>query len=241
MVRVAVYSLSSCEGCISVIATTLHRFLNELRSFVDFEYFKIVLEPPLEAEALYVDIAFVEGVPATEEDKTALQLIRERSAKLVSLGTCASTGGLGYSSSRYIKERGASVEALEPLSTYVKVDYALTGCPVNPEEFAQTLLLLAKGFNPRPSDYSVCFDCPLKGRACLLNKGVVCLGPVAMGGCGAPCPQLNIPCHGCRGPALEADFDSFFKILEAKGLKHELAEDMLRKFMGKFAIEVKVK
>jgi len=41
-------------------------------------------------------------------------------------------------------------------------------------------------------------------EACLLDQGMICLGPVTRGGCGAACPKAGMPCTGCLGPTPHA-------------------------------------
>ena len=52
------------------------------------------------------------------------------------------------------------------------------------------------------------------GRTCFHSLGVLCMGFLTKGGCGAVCTRNGLPCWGCRGPAKTAlkkmaDGDSF--------------------------------
>lgn len=51
----------------------------------------------------------------------------------------------------------------------------------------------------------VCSECPLPPSECLLNKGVLCLGPITLAGCNAECILSGSPCWGCRGPVTRRD------------------------------------
>lgn len=51
----------------------------------------------------------------------------------------------------------------------------------------------------------ICSECPLHPGECLLNKGILCLGPLTTAGCGAECPKTGGRCWGCRGPITRED------------------------------------
>lgn len=51
---------------------------------------------------------------------------------------------------------------------------------------------------------------------CLLEQGFVCMGPATRSGCEAQCPQVNMPCRGCYGPA-EGIYDQGGNLIGAIG------------------------
>ena len=113
---------------------------------------------------------------------------------------------------------------VKTLRQTVDVDYIVPGCP--PEEKTTWLALEAliegklppKGTVISHSVRAVCDECPLKRdvkkikkiyrpfeiipepEICLLEQGLLCQGIATRGGCGALCPQANMPCTGCYGP-----------------------------------------
>ncbi|HEY87512.1 MAG TPA: oxidoreductase [Dehalococcoidia bacterium] len=115
-------------------------------------------------------------------------------------------------------------DTVKTLRQTVDVDYVIPGCP--PEEKTTWLALEAliegklppKGTVISHNAKAVCDDCPLKRdvkkikkiyrnfniipepEICLLEQGLLCQGIATRGGCGAPCPQANMPCTGCYGP-----------------------------------------
>jgi coenzyme F420-reducing hydrogenase gamma subunit len=241
--KLAFYSLTSCEGCLTTLITNLGPNLEALWNMFDIDYFKLVREPVGGERIPKADIAFVEGAVVTSRDVAQLREIRENSSFVVALGTCASSGNIAYTASRMVDLKGRKVRDLEvsqaePLSSAITVDFELSGCPVSAEEFTESLLRLINNIEPIQPDYSVCYQCRIKGNACLLEKGKVCLGPLAMGGCGAACPSVGTPCYSCRGPAIEADLDAYLKTLGQRGLDKDRAMLMMRMFMGKKTGEV---
>jgi F420-non-reducing hydrogenase small subunit len=115
-------------------------------------------------------------------------------------------------------------DTVKTLAQVVPVEYFIPGCP--PEERTTWLALeaLIKGQMPPQgavishTPKSVCTDCPRQRNVkkvkkfyrtyeivpdkdiCLLEQGLLCAGIAPRGGCGALCPQANMPCTGCYGP-----------------------------------------
>jgi coenzyme F420-reducing hydrogenase gamma subunit len=130
---------------------------------------------------------------------------------------------------------GYDMRPHRPLSSYVRVDVAIPGCPMEKEEFLAAIASLLNGDRPEPVTTPVCAECRLREHECLLlSSNVSCAGPVTSGGCGARCPGFNVPCIGCRGPVEEANFASMEKILAGTGL----AIEDIRRRLGTFAAPV---
>jgi F420-non-reducing hydrogenase small subunit len=127
------------------------------------------------------------------------------------------------------------------LRQIVDVDYCVPGCPPAVElierllpiikEFVETGKLPPKG-TVIASDKTLCDECPLEKKdkmiskiyrpheiipdptRCLLEQGILCMGPATRGGCGARCINVLMPCRGCMGPAPEVE-DQGAKMMSA--------------------------
>lgn len=168
-----------------------------------------------------LDIAFVEGVVATERDLDQLRKIRARSRTLVAIGTCAVWGGLPAMKNnlpRDVLKRlvypGESTEFLDtvearPATSFVRFDFAIPGCPIEREEFLATTYALLEGTLPEFPAVPVCWECKSQENLCrVVYFGEVCCGAMTRGGCGARCPSHGVPCAGCRGPVEEPNYDA---------------------------------
>lgn len=226
--KIGIYGLTGCAGeqlnilnCEDELAVLFDVF--DIKSFVMASSEKDEKSP--------LDVAFVEGSVSTGKDLEELKRIREKSRILVALGHCAISGGVQAMrlegndwEDRYAAVYGrrdavtlTPPRAPAPLSRHVKVDAVLPGCPIEKEPFLKLAGLLARGVIPKDPDYPVCAQCRWREVECLLLKGEMCLGPLAVAGCGAICPSLNIPCIGCWGPIDQANLTSEAFLLVDKG------------------------
>jgi len=111
------------------------------------------------------------------------------------------------------------------LDHVVEVDYFVPGCPPQPEKIWEVIEHILSG-KPLPPAGSVlgagektcCDECPRERKEkklkqfrrvvdfvpdpglCLLDQGIVCMGPATRDGCGALCVKANVACRGCYGP-----------------------------------------
>ena len=207
--RLAVFKFASCDGCqLSVL--NLEDDLLALGQALDIAYFP---EASSRMEAGPYDIALVEGSITTAEDAHRIRSMREQVKVLITIGACATAGGIQalrnwddvesfkqavYPSPHYIQ----SLKTSTPISEHVHVDFELWGCPIDKGQLLRVITDLLAGLRPRIQAESVCLECKRRGNVCVLvAKGVPCLGPVTRAGCGAICPSMGRDCYGCFGPA----------------------------------------
>lgn len=209
--KIAVVSLTSCEGCQFTLIDLGQKF-SEIMSQVEMIDFRLLQDDNDESKIL--DIAFIEGSPMTEANKKTLLKLRQRSKLLVVLGNCAAMGGVpeikNYREQKqtvkhvYKYIQGIENEPIQEVNNFVKVNFTFPGCPISGEEFLTYFPLLLKcaktGKNlPKIADKSVCIECKASGIKCMLPEGKPCFGPMILGGCGAICPNSKMMCQGCRG------------------------------------------
>jgi coenzyme F420-reducing hydrogenase gamma subunit len=219
---VAVYKFSSCDGC-QLSLLNMEDELLELADAIDIAFF---LEATRAVKPGPYDIALVEGSVTTEHEVERIQEIRSQAKILIALGTCATAGGIQAlrnfaNADEYANVVYAHPEYLhfldtsKPLSDYVPVDLELWGCPVNKTQVIEVIVALLNNRKPNLPNYSVCLECKRRGTICVLvDKGVPCLGPVTVAGCGALCPSYGRGCYGCFGPAREMNFESLADITQ---------------------------
>jgi coenzyme F420-reducing hydrogenase gamma subunit len=207
--RLGVFKFTSCDGCqLSIL--NLEDDLLTLGQVLDISYFP---EASSDMRAGPYDIALVEGSITTPEDAHRILSVREQAKVLITIGACATAGGIQalrnwadveafkrvvYPDPQYIE----SLTASTPISEHVRVDFELWGCPIDKGQLLRLLTDLSAGVQPRLPSHPVCVDCKRRGIVCVMvAKGIPCLGPVTRTGCGAICPGMGRDCYGCFGPA----------------------------------------
>ena len=207
--RVAVVKFASCDGCqLSIL--NLEDDLLALDAAIDIAYFP---EASSDLQAGPYDIALVEGSITCPEDLPRILELRQQTTILITIGACATSGGIqalrNWSDIEAFKhtvfprpEYIQSLSTSTPISEHVTVDYELWGCPIDKHQLLGVLTDLLQGVKPRIPTHSVCLECKRQGNICVLvSKGLPCLGPVTRTGCGAICPSMGRECYGCFGPA----------------------------------------
>lgn len=227
--KVAFFGLTSCEGCQLQIANK-EETLGDLLGAIEIANFRLISSDRQED----YDIAFVEGSVTTEDEVARLEKIRGRAKMLIAMGACACLGGVNNLRSRFpLNETMRTVYGDHPIesgpvrriSDVVPVDIELPGCPISKAEFEWLVRHLILGIEPQFPQYPVCVECKQRLSSCVLDMGILCMGPVTRGGCRAICPCNRFGCWGCRGPAEEANFESLIQILRDHGFsERKIAE-----------------
>ncbi len=204
----AVWKFASCDGC-QLSLLDLEDELLPLANRLRIAYF-------LEASSATVDgpydVSLVEGSITTEHDAQRIREVRSSSRSLITIGACATAGGIQalrnfadiaefaqavYASPEYISTLATST----PISAHVPVDFELHGCPINKRQLLEVISAHLNRRRPRIRSHSVCVECKRRGTVCVMvAHGTPCLGPVTHAGCGAICPAYNRGCYGCYGP-----------------------------------------
>ena len=237
--RIAIAGLTACSGC-QLTLLNCEAELPQLLEKVEFHFFPMACSPAvLEGE---YDAALVEGCVSMPHERELLLALRRQSRYLIAVGSCAVWGGvaaLRNGENRELlrqqvygkSETAAETFAPQPLQAVVTVDAAVNGCPPEKDELLKLMAGLLRGVLPAPISYPVCTDCRMKENLCLLTeRSALCLGPLTLGGCGARCPSLGVPCEGCRGPVPEANLGEALEIYLQKGYDKTIVCERLRRF-----------
>ena len=238
--KLAVFKFSSCDGC----QLTLLNLEDELLSLVGEVEIAYFLEASSRTLPGPYDVALVEGSITTAEDEERIQDVRKDAKFLVTIGACATAGGIQAlrnwqdvgEFTRAVYATPAFINALEqstPISSHVAVDFEISGCPINKYQLLEVITALLVGRPPRLPSYSVCIECKRRGTVCVMvARGVPCLGPLTQTGCGAICPSYNRGCYGCFGPLSAANADSLGSQLLKDGMQRGDLVRLLRGFTG---------
>jgi coenzyme F420-reducing hydrogenase gamma subunit len=206
--KLAVWKFASCDGC-QLTLLDCEDDLLALTNEVEIAYFLEATSDTVEGP---YDLSLVEGSITTEHDAERIQRVRSASKALVTIGACATAGGIQalrnygdvadfarivYASPQYLSTLATST----PISAHVPVDFELHGCPIDKRQLVEVITALLHGRRPGIPSTSVCTECKRRGTVCVMvAHGTPCLGPVTHAGCGALCPSYNRGCYGCFGP-----------------------------------------
>ncbi len=234
--RIGVVKFASCDGC----QLTLLDLEDELLAIAERVDLVEFAEATSRRSSGPFDVLFVEGSISTQEQADEILRLRAVTHHLVTIGACATAGGIQalrnwldheevrasvYPEPRFVE----SLAMARPVADFVDVDAELRGCPISPAQLREFLTAMMTGRRPQLPDEAVCLECKRRGVVCVaVAKGIPCLGPVTRTGCGALCPVYGRGCYGCFGPRESANTESL-AVWFSDGRS---AEDVARLFAG---------
>ena len=238
--KLAVWKFSSCDGCQLSLLDCEDELLDVVGA-VEIAYF-------LEATRAQVkgpyDVSLVEGSVTTPEEVERITKIRKQSRLLITIGACATAGGIQslknfkdvtgfinavYAHPQYIETLSTS----SPISTFVPVDFELRGCPISKAQLLELLNATLNGRKPNVPNYSQCIECKRSGTVCVMvSRGEPCLGPVTQAGCGNVCPACERGCFGCFGPKEAPNTAALSEKLAEHGMDRRSIKHFYRSYSG---------
>ncbi len=237
--KLAVFSLTSCDGCQVVLLQAFKQLL-QLERYIEISHFPLLKDKNKRGP---FDISIVEGSVVNKRDIKKIKQIRKKSKILIALGTCATHGGV--QAVKNFMPQDKVVHAVYPpgfikdatevsgIGRHVKVDYEIWGCPPVAEDIVKLLKKLMVGQKPKNiNEEPVCVECRALGHECLLEKGILCLGPITHKGCNAICISAGRGCYGCRGFLNEGNVKQLLKKLTEMGYSIGQIEDILSVYMS---------
>lgn len=231
----AVWKFASCDGC-QLTVLNLEDDLLPLAGEIDIAHF---LEATRATVSGPYDLSLVEGSITTPHDAERIREVRAASRTLITIGACATSGGIQalrnfanveeflqivYARPEYISTLANSTAIAE----HVPVDFELRGCPIDKGQLVEVVTAFLAHRRPNIRNHSVCVECKKRGTVCVtVAHGTPCLGPVTQAGCGALCPSYARGCYGCFGPAETVNSPSLTSRFKELGVSEA---DLVRSF-----------
>jgi coenzyme F420-reducing hydrogenase gamma subunit len=214
--RLAVWKFASCDGCQLTLLDAEDHLL-DVAGAIDIAYFPEATRGEIEG---HYDLSLVEGSITTPHDAERITQVREMSKALVTIGACATAGGIQalrnwanvdeflsivYAQPQYLDTLATST----PISDHIDVDFELRGCPISKHQLLEVIDAFIHRRKPNIPRHSVCVECKLRGTNCVMvAQQIPCMGPITQAGCGAICPAYDRGCYGCFGPSQSPNIDS---------------------------------
>lgn len=242
----AVWKFASCDGC----QLSLLDCEDELLAVAGRVRIAHFLEATRRVEDGPFDVSLVEGSITTPGDVERIHRVRQLSRVLVTIGACATAGGVQalrnyadvaeYASVVYARpDYVATLATSTPIAAHVPVDYELAGCPVDRRQLLEVIGALLVGRKPDVPAHSVCFECKQRHHVCVVvAHGTPCLGPVTRAGCGALCPAFQRGCYGCFGPVVAPNAAAEAGLLRRTGMSDDDVQRAYRTFNATAFVEL---
>jgi coenzyme F420-reducing hydrogenase gamma subunit len=235
--KLAVYKFASCDGC----QLSLLDCEDELLAIAGEVEIANFPEASRAVQGGPYDVTLVEGSVTTPHDAKRIQEVRKLSKVAVTIGACATAGGIQalrnfsdvkdfisivYAKPEYID----TLETSTAIADHIPVDFELRGCPINKQQLLELICAFLNGRRPNIHQHSVCVECKQRGTVCVMvSQGTMCLGPVTQAGCNAICPSYNRGCYGCFGPKETPNTSSLSSWLKEGGKSNP---ELIRAFRG---------
>lgn len=235
--KLAVWKFASCDGCQLSLLDCEDQLLS-IAEHITFAHF------PEASSAIQkgpYDLSLVEGSITTPHDAERIHQIRRISKRLITIGACATAGGIQslrnfkdvnefldivYATPQYIE----TLQKSTAIEEHVRVDFQLQGCPINKNQLMEVINAFLNERKPNTPPHSVCMECKRAGNVCVMvAHGTPCMGPVTHAGCGALCPSYNRGCYACFGPKEKPNANSLARWFQQSGLQNA---EVLRLFRG---------
>jgi len=234
----SVWKFASCDGCQLTLLDCEDELL-AVAEQLDIAYF---LEASSATADGPYDIALIEGSITTPHDAERIRDIRRQSRFLITIGACATAGGIQslrnfadvddylqivYASPEFI----STLDTSTAISEHVDVDFELRGCPIDRNQLLEVISAHLAGRKPVIPTHSVCIDCKQRGHNCVIvAHGTPCLGPITQTGCGALCPGFDRGCYGCFGPTHEPNLTAMTTLMRTQGVSDDDIERMFHTY-----------
>lgn len=141
-----VFSFTCCEGCCISVIESLNSKLFDWKDKIEFVNFKALKKV---REIGEMDVAFVEGAIASDEEKMKLLEIRSCATVLVAMGSGAINGwpsnlrndfkGLKKAKVMALVARSGQNENVVSVKDVVDVDDEIAGCPISEDDFIESV------------------------------------------------------------------------------------------------------
>jgi coenzyme F420-reducing hydrogenase gamma subunit len=236
--KLAVFKFASCDGC----QLSLLDCEDDLLAVAGVVAIDNFLEASRAVGTGPWDLVLVEGSITTPHDAERIHKIRRQAKFLVTIGACATAGGIQalrnfadvadyakavYASPQYLEVLGKST----PIRDHVFVDFELRGCPISKVQLLEVVSAYLAGRKPVTPASSVCLECKRLGTPCVMvAHGTPCLGPVTQAGCGAICPSYHRGCYACFGPMESPNTSSLAALWRELGVPQAAVGRAFRSF-----------
>jgi sulfhydrogenase subunit delta len=236
--KLGVFKFASCDGC----QLSLLDCEDELLTVAGAIHIAFFPEASREYVEGPYDLTLVVGSITTPHDLETIKEIRAQSKFLVTIGACATAGGIQAlrnwkdvtEFTRYVYAHPEYISTLDtstPVSDHVAVDFELRGCPINKWQLVELINALLHDRKPNIPTYSVCVECKRRGTSCVMvAQGIPCLGPVTQAGCNGLCPAYNRGCFGCYGPMESPNVAALAEWWRSMGVDDRTLVNALRSF-----------